>query len=160
MMEGGCDRTAEFVAGILGLVYPVKEETAICRTDCAIAAIRAEVFAQNAKWGANRHMPSTTEQFWGDQVPRPEFAKSLVKEATQYGELTWEDILFEELCEAHAEKDSIEDLCTELIQSAAVIVQWVADLRRGHNPDYPDVDLMSGDEAETHNSSITNESST
>jgi len=145
MKEGGCVRTdilekvigpeerpseEEYVERVAeklredGWYMPdIEEERHVRNTDRAIAAIREEVIRQDSKWGTNRRMPSFTEAFWGELMPEPSEAKDLIETLTHFEELTWEDILFEELCEAHAEKDDVEALCIELIQSAAIIVQ-------------------------------------
>jgi hypothetical protein len=61
------------------------------------------------------------------------FYKHQCKERAAHGEVTWLDILLEEVAEAFAESDLVK-LRTELIQVAAVAVRWVEAIDRGKAP--------------------------
>lgn len=91
-----------------------------------IQDIEAEMEQQDAKWGLQHHNNGTGS--W-DYSLRAESEKSANDEAVKRDALTWSGILLEEVYEALAEKGQVR-LREELIQSAAVIVQWVADLDR------------------------------
>jgi hypothetical protein len=80
--------------------------------------------AQHAKWG-DQHWPSGTATSPDDKEMADE-AKRVVDIAMHVGDLTWRDILVEEILEAFAEKDWLK-IRTELVQSAAVIAAWIED---------------------------------
>ncbi len=82
--------------------------------------------AQDEKWGEQNH-PNGTGSFadnWQAKVSR-----SKTDTAARSGVLTWKDILIEEVHEAFAESDPAK-LRAELVQSAAVIAQWIAKIDR------------------------------
>lgn len=89
-------------------------------------AIDAERQAQLAKWGDQQHPDGTA--LAGDDL-RAENAREVCQAMARRGETTWRGILAEEVAEAFAEKDP-HALRTELIQCAAVIQAWVADIDR------------------------------
>ena len=76
---------------------------------------------QIAKWGWQRHPDGTGEL--ADLTARDR-AQKLCDEATDAGRLTWRAILAEEVAEAFAESNP-DRLREELIQVAAVAVQWI-----------------------------------
>lgn len=94
---------------------------------CAIilADIVDECGRQRVKWGAQCH-PDGTEDSDTTRWQR-DFDRALVDDAADGGTLTWRAILQEEVSEAFAETD-LANLRKELIQAAAVIVTWIADI--------------------------------
>ena len=83
---------------------------------------------QDKKWGEQNHPDGTSAEYrWIADAYRESCELS-----SRAGELTWHDILMEEVFEALAETDP-EKLELELIQAAAVIVAWVEKLRRHRN---------------------------
>ncbi|MGW4075945.1 hypothetical protein ACWELB_20945 [Streptomyces asiaticus] len=89
-------------------------------------AIDAERQAQLAKWGDQRHPDGTA--LTEDDL-RADKARHVCQAMARLGQVTWRDILNEEIAEAFAEKDP-HKLRTELIQCAAVIQAWVSDIDR------------------------------
>ncbi|MEV0996915.1 hypothetical protein [Nonomuraea sp. NPDC050202] len=96
-------------------------------------AIRAELAAQDAKWGEQNHPNGTGPNVAWGLTGRASFladlAKGLCERYAKEGRLTWLDILLEEVAEAFAENDQ-ERLDAELLQVAAIAVQWRRALRR------------------------------
>lgn len=76
---------------------------------------------QIARWGWQRHPDGTGDP--ADLTARDKLQR-LCDEATIRGTLTWRDILAEEVAEAFAETN-VDRLREELIQVAAVAVQWI-----------------------------------
>jgi hypothetical protein len=91
-----------------------------------LVEIANETVSQDEKWGPQRHPSGTDTNYW---TPGANAAKRVNERAAETGSLTWREILTEEVYEAFAEEDPAL-LRAELIQSAAVIAQWVADLDR------------------------------
>lgn len=89
-------------------------------------AIDAERSRQIAKFGDQRHPDGTG--LTGDDE-RANSARHMCQAMAERGEVTWRDILWEEVAEALAESDSAK-LRAELIQVAAVCAAWVSDLDR------------------------------
>lgn len=90
--------------------------------------ILAETHRQDVKWGEGRQMPNGT----GNAEYGPDLAEYFKEEtdaAFREGRGTWRHILEEEIYEAFAENNS-RRLKTELVQAAAVIVQWLVALRK------------------------------
>lgn len=101
----------------------------------AIAGISQERQNQITKWGEQSHpdgtgpdLPPVFPIYWGDSL-------STIADRARYecdmhadaDEVTWLDILLEEVFEAAAEEDKAK-LRKELIQVAAVCAAWVEDL--------------------------------
>lgn len=88
---------------------------------------------QNAKWGEQNHSdgtgPDAVWAFTGPASYVAQCAKRDTDEAADAGVVTWRHIIVEELAEAIAE-DDVDRLRAELIQSAAVCVQWVEAIDR------------------------------
>jgi hypothetical protein len=84
-----------------------------------------EIARQDAKWGQQNH-PDGTGAEW---IDRANLAREDTDAAAEAGQLTWLDVLKEEVFEAFAESDP-EKLKAELIQVAAVAEQWVAAIER------------------------------
>lgn len=93
-------------------------------------AIDTERQKQLAKWGDQHHPDGTA--LTEDDV-RAARARHACQAMAERGEVTWRDILNEEVHEAFAESDP-DRLETELVQCAAVIQAWIADLRSRHVP--------------------------
>lgn len=83
-----------------------------------------EVGRQDAKWGPQSHPNGTYKEHAYQARNAQERCDLLARQ----GRLTWWDILLEEVYEAGAEEDT-DALIEELIQVAAVAVNWVRDLR-------------------------------
>jgi hypothetical protein len=83
-----------------------------------------ERWNQYAKWG-DQHWPNGTATSSDDREMADE-AKRVTNLAMEEGDLTWRDILVEEIFEAFAESDWSK-LRVELVQSAAVIAAWIED---------------------------------
>lgn len=104
----------------------------------ALMAVVNERARQNAKWGEQNYPNGTGP----DKLPMPygsgSWSASVAAErltlltncAAQVGRCTWLHILREEVFEAFAEADQTK-LRAELIQVAAVAVQWVEAIDRG-----------------------------
>lgn len=97
-----------------------------------LAETEAELKRQDERWGQQDHPD------WGGAVSKvfpAIYAGILVnirhrEEAHRdSGDLGWDDILLEEVYEALSELDD-DRRCEELVQVAAVALQWVAAIRR------------------------------
>ena len=86
--------------------------------------VDAERQRQLAKWGEQHHPDGTGSIYHIDQADR---VRRKVDEAAAAGQQTWANILAEEVAEAFAESDPTK-LRTELLQCAAVIQAWIADI--------------------------------
>ena len=92
--------------------------------------IHEERVAQLRKWGVH-HWPGGTNTSSDDgQMARE--AKRVTDAAMVIGDLTWRDILVEEILEAFAEGEWPK-VRGELVQAAAVIAAWVEDGDRAHS---------------------------
>lgn len=87
--------------------------------------VLAELKRQHEKWGVQDHEngTSTSNKVLADA------ARAACNNAHQEGYLTWKHILNEEVLEAFAEEDP-QRLREELIQVAAVALQWAAAIDR------------------------------
>ncbi len=88
-----------------------------------LAEIARERKAQDTKWGVQNHVNGTGHRF---SVWLMNWAK---RRCDRGNPDTWEKILTEEIFESYAEADPAK-LREELIQSAAVIVNWVGAIDR------------------------------
>jgi hypothetical protein len=111
----------------------------------ALAAVARERTEQTAKWGEQNHPDGTGPQktvldgigLRSGQMAlaRPGahslayFAKLTTDQRAEEGRVTWADILLEEVFEALAEADPVR-LRKEIVQVAAVAVQWVEKIDR------------------------------
>lgn len=103
------------------------------------AAVLEEVLAERArqdeKWGEQNHPSGTGPDVqwpvhaWGGAKAVAEVAKDRTDWRAREGGLTYLDILHEEVAEAFAEKDE-QALRAELVQVAAVAVQWIEAIDR------------------------------
>lgn len=109
--------------------------------DRVLLDIRAERLRQDTLWGEQNHPDGTGPDIqWALGMIHPDTmtAEAIRDEAqfradiaTDEGVLTWCDILVEEVAEAFAEND-YQSLRDELVQVAAVCVQWISALDRRH----------------------------
>lgn len=90
-----------------------------------LTAIRDERKRQDLKWGEQNHPDGTTE----DYRLAAESLKMYNDLAAKAGNITWRDILMEEVFEAFTETDP-EKLAEELVQVAAVAVAWLEHIKR------------------------------
>jgi hypothetical protein len=88
-------------------------------------SVDAERDRQEEIWGPQTHPDGTTQEY----KSVADAYRESCNQAANKNELTWHDILLEEVFEAMSEEDP-EALETELIQVIAVAVDWVEDLRR------------------------------
>ncbi|MGA4995842.1 hypothetical protein [Nonomuraea bangladeshensis] len=102
--------------------------------DADEVAIRAELAAQDAKWGEQNH-PNGTGDALANALGVPiggrlaDVHRRFCRNAAEVGKVTWRHILLEEIYEALAET-APDKLAAELLQVAAVAVQWRGALRR------------------------------
>lgn len=84
----------------------------------------AEMDRQDRKWGSQRTNPTTVAKWAKQAVIGEELAKVHVDWASTMGDgVSWSEILVEEIAEAfNAPPESLRE---ELVQCAAVIVQWI-----------------------------------
>lgn len=92
------------------------------RRDAIWEEVVCELDAQDEKWGPDRDLPNGTGHFV--YAFRAKTAKQATDGAAARGEVTWQHIANEELLEAFAEGDPAR-IREELIQAAAVLVQWI-----------------------------------
>lgn len=97
------------------------------RTIQALIAVQAERERQHAKHGVQTLPDGAGTEPW-DDVER-DAARLRCDRATLAGTLTWRHVLEEEVAEALAETDPAA-LRAELVQVAAVAVQWIEALDR------------------------------
>lgn len=87
--------------------------------------VDAERHRQHAKWGEQGH-PSGTDASWRTSA---DWVRQQVEKAAREGRVTFLDILQEEVLEVFAETDPAR-LRAELVQVAAVAVQWIEAIDR------------------------------
>lgn len=87
-------------------------------------AIDAERQAQLAKFGEQRHPDGTAIT---EDRERADRARHTCESMARLGQLSWRDILHEEVQEAFAESDPAL-LRAELLQVAAVCAAWIWDI--------------------------------
>lgn len=105
-------------------------------TGDVLSEVRAERLRQDEKWGEQNHPDGTGDDvhLLGD-VERPTYGtlaylqRANVDELARQGRSRWSGILLEEVFEALS-ATSVEELRAELVQVAAVAVQWVAAIDR------------------------------
>jgi hypothetical protein len=92
-----------------------------------------ERYRQDARWGEQNHPDGTgPDVVWAFTGPASwvrESAKATTDRMAEAGVVTWRDIALEEFAEAIAEEDAAA-LRGELVQLAAVCVQWVQAIDR------------------------------
>lgn len=95
-----------------------------------LAEVRDERERQHAKWGEQNPPDGTGPQRRQDIFALdPDLAKGRCAVAFQEGRGTWAHILAEEVAEALVESDPAK-LRAELVQVAAVAVQWIEAIDR------------------------------
>jgi hypothetical protein len=93
-------------------------------------AVDTERQAQLRQWGEQQHPDGTGLPH---SRAAADNARANCQMAASTGEVTWTHILTEEFFEAMAESDPVK-LRAELVQSAAVIAAWIADLDQRETP--------------------------
>jgi len=106
--------------------------------ETVLTEVAGERARQDEKWGQQSHPDGTDEDY---QVIVTGM-RAKVEAKARRGELTWRDILEEEIWEAYAEVDPAK-LRVELTQAAAVIVAWIEAIDRRQG-------VLVGQEEETH----------
>jgi hypothetical protein len=91
-----------------------------------LAEVRAERDRQHAKWGEQNHPDGAGGLM---ATAAADIAKTQLKIAFEEGRGTFRHILKEEVAEAFAENDPAK-LRAELVQVAAVAVQWIEAIDR------------------------------
>ena len=96
-----------------------------------LADVYDEINRQDAKWGDQSSHPDGTADEPAFDTMCADNARRVCQQAFAEGRGTWRHILQEEVAEAYAETGA--NLSTELVQVAAVAVQWrAAQARRNH----------------------------
>ncbi|HVV52180.1 MAG TPA: hypothetical protein VHO06_21100 [Polyangia bacterium] len=92
--------------------------------------VREERMRQHERWG-EQNLPDGTRNARANRTRRGAARRACDKAAAS-GKLTWLDVAEEEHAEIRCEED-VDRLRAEIIQKAAVLVQWVEaiDRRRG-----------------------------
>lgn len=95
-----------------------------------LGEVSRERLRQHARWG-EQNLPDGTRNARANRTRRGA-AKRACDKAAASGKLTWLDVAEEEHAEIRCEED-VDRLRAEIIQKAAVLVQWVEaiDRRRG-----------------------------
>ena len=101
-----------------------------------IMRMMTEIWRQDEKWGEQNHPSFPSEEFtphWRRPayycIPTEEAAKSSTEAMFRAKQGTWGDILIEEVAEAIEAADD-DHLIEELIQVAAVALQWAGSVER------------------------------
>lgn len=119
------------------LVAPaaVSESELVVSNKCIYELIEEEVKRQRDLWGEQNHpdklahSPGVETLFLNHFGEEAEEWRGVNSFRVNAGHLTWDGILLEKVYEALAESDP-DKLTTELIQAAAVIVNWVDCIKR------------------------------
>lgn len=98
----------------------------VWKTNEVLDDVREERRRQFAKWGPQHHPDGTSDD--SRSKAKREMARDMCDSKSKRGAETWLDILTEETLEAYAEVD-LAALEKELIQTAAVAVAWIEDIR-------------------------------
>jgi hypothetical protein len=120
--EGAADLVAQLtvkVAAYMGRELPDTPGLA-----AHMVEVDAERQRQLAKWGEQHHPDGTGARRWRDAANH---VRGEVNDDARLGRTTWQGILREEVFEALAESDP-KALRIELVQCAAVIQAWIADI--------------------------------
>ena len=114
-------------------VHPLTiEELPVTRV---VNDVLQEIGCQDAKWGQQNHpdfyaaAPTIIERFRLHGIVDEVTARNACEWRAQTGEISWCDILIEEVAEAIGTENP-EDLREELVQVAAVVHQWIACIDR------------------------------
>lgn len=102
----------------------------------AIQAVLDDIYeeraCQDVKWGEQNHEDGTSAfavEELCNKASSAASAKLNYEEAVKYNNLTWSDILWEEMCEAMEETEDSK-LRYELVQVAAVAAAWIEAIDR------------------------------
>jgi hypothetical protein len=98
--------------------HPIDAHTGLARV---LADVTAEREAQHAAHGVQHHLADGTGAEWKAFA---EHMRTECQRAAAEGRMTWQHILLEEVAEALAE-DEPDRIRGELVQAAAVAVQWL-----------------------------------
>ena len=98
----------------------------LARSGRVLEEVSYERGRQDAKWGEQNHPNGTGGR---GRVASANAARHATQSSAERGELTWIDVLAEEVAEAFAESGQAA-LRAELIQVAAVAVAWVEAIDR------------------------------
>lgn len=99
-------------------------------TDSPLYTVYLETLRQDAKWGVQDHPYDTPDGYWASRGAH--FEASARRSLKEDGP-SWAAILMEEVGEAF-QAESPEALEAELVQVAAVAIQWVAAIQRRNAP--------------------------
>jgi malonyl CoA-acyl carrier protein transacylase len=91
-----------------------------------LGEIAEERQRQNERWGEQNHPDGTGTAMHQELVKH---ARAAVAKHVDFGMLSWQDILLEEVAEAFAETDPAL-LRAELVQVAAVATAWIEAIDR------------------------------
>lgn len=95
-----------------------------------LADVTAERESQHILWGVQHHMPDGTGPQWTSFA---DAARRECEHASETRRLSWRHVLVEEVAEALAEAEPTR-LRRELVQVAAVAVQWIQALDHRNPP--------------------------
>lgn len=100
-------------------------------TNRVLTAVADERARQDNKWGTQRDILNCLP-FYAYAINPAVYYKAVEQERAKYGQSTWTDILLEEVAEAvdEAKGGDIAALRKELVQVAAVAVNWIENLDR------------------------------
>lgn len=108
------------------------------RTEEVLLLVKEERERQDAKWGEQNHPDWTPNPLGVNPVIDPaRHAKGVCDEKFKAGQGSYSDILLEEVAEAHdeAKAGNVDALYTELVQVAAVAVEWIEAIDRRERAD-------------------------
>lgn len=89
----------------------------------------AELTRQDQKWGEQNHPDLASYERFQNYASLADSWKRVNDGRAKSGTLSWSGILFEEVYEALAEEDP-DKRAVELVQVAAVALQWAESIRR------------------------------
>ncbi len=102
-------------------------------TGDVLSEVRAERLRQDEQWGEQNHPDGTGPGFVWSFTGPAEHVRDSVRATVQHDatlhRTSWRDVLLEEVAESFAEDDPAK-LRAELVQVAAVAVQWVQAIDR------------------------------
>jgi hypothetical protein len=100
------------------------------KVNLILAEVLGERARQDEKWGEQNHPNGTGGSNYHGLA---ETYRTVCQDAAAAGECTYADILLEEVYEAMEERDPVR-LRKELVQVAAVAVQWIEAIDRRTTP--------------------------
>lgn len=93
--------------------------------DLVLAQVKGEIAASIVKHGT-QHLPDGTSDGWHNTALANHY-RSVCEASNRIDQLTWKDVLLEEVYEALAETDP-KKLVEELVQVAAMAAKWAEDV--------------------------------